>query len=76
MLFVDEVAELFMADPLKDPMVRAGQSTERAVLIYQHSELVRQQEVAAALNARVEAIRGKGAKTTEGPSGADLVRGT
>ena len=75
MLFVDEVAELFMVAPVKDPMVRAGQSTERAALIYRHSELVRQQEVAAALNARVEAIRGKGAKTTEAPSGVDLVRG-
>lgn len=47
---------------LKDTMVRAGQSTERAALIYQHSELARQQEVATALNARVEAIRGKGGK--------------
>ena len=31
-------------------MVRAGQSSERAALIYQHSDDERQQEVAAGLN--------------------------
>ncbi|MDX6350244.1 MAG: hypothetical protein QOF84_5034, partial [Streptomyces sp.] len=42
---------------LKDTMVRAGQSSERAALIYQHSNLDRQKEVAAALDARVRAQR-------------------
>jgi hypothetical protein len=42
---------------LKDTMVRAGQSSERAALIYQHSNLDRQKEVATALNARVRAQR-------------------
>lgn len=52
---------------LKDTMVRAGQSSERAALIYQHSTLERQREVAAALDARVRAERARA-------SGADLVR--
>lgn len=34
---------------LKDTMVRAGQSSEKAALIYQHSDLDRQQEVAGGL---------------------------
>lgn len=42
---------------LKDPMVRAGQSTERAALIYQHSDLERQREVAAGLDQLVRARR-------------------
>jgi integrase len=52
---------------LKDTMVRAGQSSERAALIYQHSPLARQKEIAVALDARVRSERAK-------PSGADLVR--
>ncbi|CAL9457267.1 tyrosine-type recombinase/integrase [Streptomyces sp. enrichment culture] len=56
---------------LKDTMVRAGQSSEKAALIYQHSDLQRQQEVARGLDDLVQAARQKGA---ERPSGADLVR--
>ncbi|MEV7680379.1 hypothetical protein AB0O64_17790 [Streptomyces sp. NPDC088341] len=40
---------------LKDTMVRAGQSSERAALIYQHSDLEPQQEVASALDDLVRA---------------------
>ncbi|MFF0445941.1 tyrosine-type recombinase/integrase [Streptomyces sp. NPDC004609] len=56
---------------LKDTMVRAGQSSERAALIYQHSDLDRQQEVASGLDQLVRAARQKG---RDRPSGADLVR--
>ncbi|WP_043265078.1 tyrosine-type recombinase/integrase [Streptomyces sp. CT34] len=42
---------------LKDAMVRAGQSSERAALIYQHSDDARQQEVAEGIDARVRALR-------------------
>lgn len=42
---------------LKDALVRAGQSSEKAALIYQHSTLERQKEVAAGLDARVRAER-------------------
>lgn len=42
---------------LKDAMVRAGQSSEKAALIHQHSTLERQKEVAAARDARVRAER-------------------
>jgi len=60
---------------LKDTMVRAGQSTERAALIYQHSPLERQQEVAAGLDARVRADRARAAAKRAGEaSGADLVQ--
>lgn len=60
---------------LKDTMVRAGQSSERAALIYQHSDLKRQQEVAGGIDARVRAERKRSAeKGDEGPSGADLVQ--
>jgi integrase len=38
---------------LKDTMVRAGQSSEKAALIYQHSDEERQEEVAAGLDATV-----------------------
>ncbi|WP_329453038.1 tyrosine-type recombinase/integrase [Streptomyces sp. NBC_01724] len=41
---------------LKDTMVRAGHSTERAALIYQHSDLERQREVAAGLDQLVPGI--------------------
>jgi hypothetical protein len=42
---------------LKDTMVRAGQSSERAALIYQYSDDDRQQEVAAGLDATVHRAR-------------------
>ncbi|MBD2832687.1 MULTISPECIES: tyrosine-type recombinase/integrase [Streptomyces] len=57
---------------LKDTMVRAGQSSEKAALIYQHSDLERQQEVASGLDDLVRSAR---KKADQGPSGADLVRG-
>ncbi|MEV6212671.1 tyrosine-type recombinase/integrase [Kitasatospora sp. NPDC051914] len=56
---------------LKDTMVRAGQSSERAAMIYQHSDLDRQREIAEALDARVQAHR----KAAKERSGADLVQG-
>lgn len=64
---------------LKGTMVRAGQSSERAVLTYQHSDVERQQEIAGGLDDLVRAERRKGAKphadqAADGPSGADLVR--
>ncbi|MEW2439114.1 tyrosine-type recombinase/integrase [Streptomyces caniferus] len=60
---------------LKDTMVRAGQSSERAALIYQHSDLERQQEVASGLDDLVRAARSKARQQPPGePSGADLVR--
>ncbi|PBC83415.1 MULTISPECIES: tyrosine-type recombinase/integrase [unclassified Streptomyces] len=60
---------------LKDTMVRAGQSSEKAALIYQHSDLERQQEVASGLDDLVRAARSKARKKPPGePSGADLVR--
>lgn len=60
---------------LKDTMVRAGQSSERAALIYQHSTIERQKEVAAGIDARVRADRQKAAEQgdTEA-SGTDLAR--
>lgn len=42
---------------LKDTMVRAGQSSEKAALIYQHSDDERQQEVADGIDLRVRAVR-------------------
>jgi integrase len=57
---------------LKDAMVRAGQSSERAALIYQHSPLERQKEVAAGLDERVRAERRE--ETGDHSSGADVVR--
>jgi len=38
-------------------MVRAGQSSEKAALIYQHSDDERQREVAEGLDAKVRAAR-------------------
>lgn len=52
-------------------MVRAGQSSEKAALIYQHSDLERQQEVASGLDDLVRAAR---SKPRQKPSGADLMR--
>ncbi|MGI5338874.1 tyrosine-type recombinase/integrase [Streptomyces sp. CA-181903] len=46
---------------LKDTMVRAGQSSEKAAMIYQHSDDERQQEVAAGIDARVRATRQRAA---------------
>ncbi|MEU5213254.1 site-specific integrase [Streptomyces sp. NPDC020742] len=46
---------------LKDTMVRAGQSSEKAAMIYQHSPDERQQEVAGGIDARVRAARDKAA---------------
>ncbi|MFJ1595583.1 tyrosine-type recombinase/integrase [Streptomyces sp. NPDC088261] len=51
---------------LKDTMVRAGQSSERAALIYQHSDHERQQEVAAGLDQMVQAQRRKNADLSSG----------
>ncbi|MBO8189270.1 tyrosine-type recombinase/integrase [Streptomyces spirodelae] len=59
---------------LKDTMVRAGQSSERAALIYQHSDDERQKEVAAGLDALVRAERKKGTRDDDGRSGTDLAR--
>ena len=58
---------------LKDAMVRAGQSSERAALIYQHSNLDRQKEVAAALDARVRAHR-QSVKPIKPASGTERAR--
>jgi hypothetical protein len=49
---------------LKDTMVRAGQSSEKVALIYQHSDEERQREVAAGLAGRHGARR-----TCEAPQG-------
>lgn len=51
---------------LKDTMVRAGQSSERAALIYQHSNLERQREVADGIDARVQAEREKAGHVPDG----------
>lgn len=50
---------------LKDTMVRAGQSSEKAALIYQHSPLERQREVAAGIDTRVQAEREAAARKRE-----------
>ncbi len=50
---------------LKDTMVRAGQSSEKAALIYQHSEDDRQQEVAAGLDETVRKARREAAAVPE-----------
>lgn len=50
-------------------MVSAGQSSERAALLYQHSDDDRQAEVAAGLNELVRAEREKTAeKEGDGPA--------
>ncbi|MET7717427.1 site-specific integrase [Streptomyces sp. NPDC005407] len=49
---------------LKDTMVRAGQSSEKAAMIYQHSDDERQQEVAGGIDDKVRAAR---QKTAAGP---------
>ncbi|KIE25892.1 integrase [Streptomyces sp. MUSC 125] len=61
---------------LKDTMVRAGQSSEKAALIYQHSDEERQEEVAAGLDATVRRARAEAAKkAADKPSGTNLARG-
>ncbi|WP_327384133.1 tyrosine-type recombinase/integrase [Streptomyces sp. NBC_01207] len=60
---------------LKDTMVRAGQSSEKATLIYQHSDHERQKEVAGGLDGMVRAARQKAAeRAAQGSSGAQVVR--
>ncbi|MET8420304.1 tyrosine-type recombinase/integrase [Streptomyces sp. NPDC005098] len=62
---------------LKDTMVRAGQSSERAALIYQHSDHERQREVAGGLDRMVRATREKQRdQQKKGLSGAEVVRGS
>lgn len=62
---------------LKDTMVRAGQSTEKAALIYQHSDHERQREVAGGLDRMVRAARDKACEGREkGSGGAEVVQGT
>jgi hypothetical protein len=59
---------------LKDTMVRAGQTSERAALTYQHSDEERQQEVAAGLDRLVQRQRQRKAarEMPDGQSGTDL----
>ncbi|MCM2391315.1 tyrosine-type recombinase/integrase [Streptomyces albipurpureus] len=60
---------------LKDTMVRAGQSSEKAALIYQHSDHERQKEVAGGLDRMVRLTREKGREEREkGSGGAQVVR--
>lgn len=67
---------------LKDVMVRAGQSSEKAALIYQHSPLARQKEVASGLDSLVRAGReavaekrsDEGSDAAHHSSGARVVR--
>ncbi|MFI8311968.1 tyrosine-type recombinase/integrase [Streptomyces microflavus] len=58
---------------LKDTMVRAGQSTERAALIYQHSDTDRQREVAAGLD---QLVRARRTAAESQASGTDVARDT
>ncbi|MEU1307571.1 tyrosine-type recombinase/integrase [Streptomyces cinnamoneus] len=61
---------------LKDTMVRAGQSTEKAALIYQHSDHERQKEVAGGLDRMVRAAREKvRERRQKGAGGAEVVHG-
>jgi integrase len=55
------------AATLKDTMVRARQSSEKAALIYQHSDDDRQQEVAAGLDATVRKARQEAAAVPDDP---------
>lgn len=50
---------------LRDTMVRAGQSSEKAALIYQHSDDERQRELAAGLDEMVRAERAKSHKDND-----------
>jgi hypothetical protein len=61
---------------LKDTMVRAGQSSEKAALTYQHSDDERQEEVAAGLDATVRKVRAAALEEQpDRPSGTNLARG-
>jgi len=61
---------------LKDTMVRAGRSSEKAALIYQHSDDDRQQEVAPGLDATVRKAGAAAARRApDKPSGTNLARG-
>ncbi|MHA6761269.1 tyrosine-type recombinase/integrase [Streptacidiphilus sp. PAMC 29251] len=53
---------------LRDTMVRAGQVSERAALIYQHSNRQRQQDIADALDHAVRAHRQRPTQRTAGPA--------
>ncbi|CAL9463572.1 hypothetical protein SUDANB171_02675 [Streptomyces sp. enrichment culture] len=59
---------------LKDTMVRAGQSSEKAAMIYQHSDVDRQREVAAKIDAAVRKRRIAAAR--QQVSGTILARGS
>ncbi len=60
---------------LKDTMVRAGQSSEKAALIYQHSDDERQEEVTAGLDATVRKARAAAAqRAPDKLSGTNLAR--
>lgn len=60
---------------LKDLMVRMGQSSVRAAMIYQHSSLTHQRELADAIDVRVRAVREwDGTAATDNRSGTDLAR--
>ncbi|GAA2602889.1 hypothetical protein GCM10011428_72830 [Streptomyces violaceus] len=61
---------------VKDTTVRADQSSEKAALIYQHSDEERQEEVATGLDATVQKAREEAArKAAEKCSGTNLARG-
>ncbi|MFF0715794.1 tyrosine-type recombinase/integrase [Streptomyces bauhiniae] len=60
---------------LKDTMTRAGQSSEKAAMRYQHSEDERQQEVAGMLDRSVrKARRAVARKANDQASGTDVAR--
>ncbi|GAA3488578.1 tyrosine-type recombinase/integrase [Streptomyces cremeus] len=62
---------------LKDTMVRAGQSSEKAAMIYQHSDTERQREVAKKLDKTIRKARKKAAKKRDDQSsGTDRARDT
>lgn len=60
---------------LKDTMVRAGQSSEKAAMKYQHSDSERQKEVAGGIDAHVRAARlREKAEQAEAQSGTQRAR--
>ena len=59
---------------LKDTMVRAGQSSEKAALIYQHSDDERQREVAAGLDEMVRTEREKHHEQEQGHHNEELTK--
>ncbi len=56
---------------LKDTRVRAGQSSEKAALIYQHSDGERQREVASGIDALVKEGRRKTAEAHRSTPGQE-----